>query len=100
MTTQTSVFTEHNTPTHVQWASQAVLHVWQTMREDQLKFTTSHFIAIQNFSWNIAPLDAALKLSLTWSIVLGSPVEEEVLKVRDKTHVIFNLSLQIGCLCR
>ena len=93
------VFTEHNTPSHVQWASRALLDFWWTIQDDELAFSVFRLREIWHFPWNTAPLDAALNLSLVWSIILGSPVEEGALKVQDKTCVIFNLSLQLGHLC-
>jgi len=38
--------------------------------------------------WDTAPLDAILNLFLVWSIYLGRPVEEEMLKIQDKVYVV------------
>jgi len=92
----TSIFVERNTPTHMQWASQALLHFCRTKQEDPHAFSVFRFRKVPDVPWSTIPLDAALNLLLVWSMFLGSPVEEEALKVQDKTCAISYLSLQIG----
>jgi len=90
--TFTSIFIECSTPAHMQWASQALLHFCRTKQEDPHAFSVFRFRKISDVPWNTIPLDAALNLCLVWSMFLGSPVEEEALKVQDKTYAVSRLS--------
>ena len=92
--TFTSIFVERSTPMHMQWASQALLHFCKTKQEDPHAFSVFRFRKIPDIPWNTIPLDAALNLCLVWSMFLGSPVEEEALKVQDKTYAISHSSIQ------
>ena len=85
------IFTKDHTHTHMQWASQALLHFCRTMPED---LHPELNLEIPFIPWNMMSLDAILNLLLVWSIFLGTPVEEEMLKIQDKTYVIYHLSLQ------
>jgi len=79
-----SIRPEH-TPSHSQWNSNVLLHlVWANK-------TTLNRPRIRRQARGVhetkvtLPLDAALNRLLTWCIVLGSPVEEEALKIQDKS---------------
>ena len=78
-----TIFTEHNTPTHMQWASQALLHFCRTKQEDPRAFSVCESEKIPDVPWKTIPLDAVLNLLCVWSIFLNSPVEE-VLKIQDE----------------
>ena len=84
----TSVFTEYNTPTHMQWASRALLHFCWTKQGNLDSFPVVSFHKILDIPWSTIPLDATLNLFLVWSIFLGCSIQEEVLKIQDKTCVI------------
>ena len=90
--TFTSIFVERSTPTHMRWASQALLHFCRTKQEDPDAFSVFRFRKIPDVPWNAIPLDAALNICLVWSMFLGFPVEEEALKVQDKTYAASHLS--------
>ena len=90
-----SVFTEYNTPKHMQWASHALLYFCWTKQEDQDTFSVIPFHKIPDVPWNTVPLDATLNLFLVWSIFLGCPIQEEALKIQDKTCVISRFPLHI-----
>ena len=81
----TSIFTEYNTPGHMQWASHALLHFCWTKQGDSDTFPVIPFRKIPDVPWNTIPLDATLNLFLAWSIFLGCPIQEEALKIQDKT---------------
>ena len=85
------IFAEGHTRTHIQWASQVLLHFCRTMQED-IGLALGH--STPAIPWNVMPLDAILNFLLVWSIFLGVPVGEEALKIQDKTYVISLLSLQ------
>ena len=92
----TNIFMELNTPTHMQWASNAFLHFCWTGQgnPDVLGQVFAHYdVAV--FPWDTIPLDAILNLFLVWSIYLGHPVEEEMLKIQDKVYVISRSLLRI-----
>jgi len=80
--------TEFNTHTHMQWALHALLHFCWAKQGDPDAFSVVAFHRIPCIPWNAIPLDAALNLFLVWSILLGSPIEGEVLKIQDKTYAI------------
>ena len=94
--TFTNIFVERNTPAHMQWVSQALLHFCRTKQEDPHAFWVFRFRKIPDVPWNAIPLDAALNMFLVWSMFLGSPVEVGALKVQDKTCVVSHLSLHVG----
>ena len=75
------------TPAHLQWTSNALLHLARTMPQTSGVFD----LAVGRRSvgdWSVIPLDAALNRLLTWCIFLGSRVDEEVLEIQDKSCVI------------
>ena len=81
----TNVFTEFNTPAHIQWASHALLCFCWAKQRDPNTFSVLPLSRISTVPWNAIPLDATLDLLLVWSVFLGCPIEEEVLKIKDKT---------------
>ena len=81
-------FVERNTREHIRWTSQALLRICRTKQEDPDTFSLACTHGVPLIPWNSMPLDAVLNLLLVWSIILGTPVEEEALKVQDKTYVI------------
>ena len=85
----------HATRTHMQWASQALLHFYWT-KQDPEAYLVFFFPSTSDVHLDAIPLDAILNLLLVWSMFLGTHVEEEVLKVQDKTYVVSHLSLQVS----
>ena len=87
------VFAEDNTPEHMRWASNALLHVCQSQYKaaralDCISHCIQDVAGVVEVPWNDIPLDATLNILLVWSIYLDCPVEEETLKIQDKTYVI------------
>jgi hypothetical protein len=81
-----------HTPSHSQWISNALLHLsWANRTALDFNFIHDHmdFDFIHDHmdvkGKTTASMDAVLNRLLTWCIFLGSPVEEEVLKVQDKS---------------
>ena len=74
------------TPMHLQWTSNALLHLSWANRSVPDAFNSIHCYPDER-DWNNVPLNVMLNLLLTWCIVLGWPVEEEVLKIQDKSCV-------------
>ena len=70
------------TPSHSQWISNVLLHLsWANRIPSDLEFTL-HLISSTPTT---VPLNATPNRLLMWCIFLGSPVEEEALKVQDKS---------------
>ena len=89
---------EGNTPSYLRWASDIMLHLsWAT------RSTLDHraFEGQLSFSRVISPpLDAVLNCLLVCCNFLGFPVEEEVLRVQDKSCGVFrSCSLSYSCHC-
>ena len=81
------------TPSYSQWISNVLLH---------LSWANRTPLDFQEIVWSgpeTLPLDAMLNRLLAWCILLGSPVEEEVLKVQDKSYDIscFSSSSYLQC---
>jgi len=78
------------TPAYLQWTSNVLLHLSWAKRNIPDTFDT-----LSGLSWirdqNIIPLNAVLNRLLTSCIFFGWPVEEEVLKIQDKSYVVFYL---------
>ena len=71
------------TPTHLKWISNVLLHLsWANQTVLRFWVVRDH---IPNTHKTAIPLDAILNRFLVWCIFLGSHVEEEVLKVQDKS---------------
>ena len=78
------VYPEH-TPSHSQWISNVMLHLsWA----DQTVLDGAFFSGTIARTHETVPLDVTLNHLLVWCIFLGSPVEEEVLKIYDKSYDI------------
>jgi len=78
---------EH-TPSHSQWISNVLLHLaWVNQTTVNPYFSLGFMRKVRRTKITF-PLDAALGRLLVWCIFLGSPVEEEVLKVQDKSYDI------------
>jgi len=79
-----------HTPSHSEWISNALFHLsWANRARLNFGFipdciSTTYEITI--------PLNATLNRLLVWCIFLGWPVEEEALKVTDKSY-------EISCFC-
>ena len=67
------------THAHSQWTSNALLHLSWARRHVQGVFRSVVG------DWSVIPLDAALNHLLTWCISFDWPVDEEVLRIQDKS---------------
>ena len=77
-------------PMHLQWTSTALLHLSWANRNVPGAFNSIRYYEDER-DWDRIPLNAMLNLLLTWCIVLGWPIEEEVLKIQDKSCVTSRL---------
>ena len=78
---------EH-TPSHSQWISNVLLHhAWVNRTKLDRDFLLQFIPGVRETKITL-PLDAALGRLLVWCILLDSPVEEEVLKIQDKSYDI------------
>jgi len=83
---------------HVQWTSNLLLHLTWTERGDPSVFYWfSQFVktGYRYDDLDTIPLDATLNRFMVWCIFLGSRVEEEVLRIQDKSFVIFHSFFQV-----
>ena len=72
-----------HTPSHLWWISNLLLHYsWANWTSLDFDFIQSY---IPTIGETTIPLDVMLNRLLAWCICLGSPVEEEALKVQDKS---------------
>ena len=73
------------TPPHLQWTSNALVHLTWAMRDVPDTFKT-----LSRGNWGTdgktGPLNTVLNYLLTTCIFLGWPVGEELLKIQDKTY--------------
>jgi hypothetical protein len=74
-------FGPDHTPSHMQWASDVLLHRARATRLDGIILSAFHLLG----EAEIVPTNAILNRLLAWCISLGSPPPEEVLKVRNKS---------------
>jgi len=82
-----------STPLHSQWISNVLLHLSSANPSELgLGFIPD---PISHAREPVVPLNATLNRLLVWCISLGSPVEEEVLKVTDKRYDVSYSSLQV-----
>ena len=77
-------------PSHSQWVSDVLLHLsWTNQATLNLEYILN-FISDEDetatFLSTTIPLNATLNRLLAWCIFLGSPVEEEVLRIQDKSY--------------
>jgi len=78
---------EH-TPSHLQWISNVLLHhAWANQTTLDREYLREIIPEVCETKITL-PLDAALGQLLAWCIFLGSSVEEEVLKIQDKSYDI------------
>ena len=83
---------EH-TPSHLQWISNTLLHhSWANWTARDNEFILD---LISKTYGTAIPLNAILNRLLVWCIFLGSPVEEEVLKVQGKSYDISCFVLRV-----
>jgi len=82
---------------HAQWTSNLLLHLSWTEQDNPKVFQFfGEFKATYHYDdWDAIPLDAILNRFLVWCIFLGSPIEEEVLRIQDKSYVVPCFSLQV-----
>ena len=79
---------EH-TPSHSQWIPNVLLHLaWANQTTLDRKLILWWIPRVRETKISLS-LNAALGRLLAWCIFLGSPVEEEVLKIQDKSYDIF-----------
>ena len=82
-----------HTPSHSQWVSNLLLHLswarWPSLdNKDVMNFIANKYRTIPQ---NVAP-----NRLLMWCIFLGSPIEEEVLRIQDKSYDIsLSFSLKV-----
>ena len=82
------VISPEHTPSHSQWISNVLLHLaWANQTTLDRELILWWIPRVRETKITL-PLDAALGRLLAWCIFLGSPVEEEVLKIQDKSYVI------------
>jgi len=78
---------EH-TPSHLQWISNVLLHLtWANRTPFGYEFFLDHISRTHETKITF-PLNAVLNRLLVWCIFLDSPVEEEALKIQDKSYDI------------
>ena len=85
------------TPSHLQWISNLLLHCFPVNLTGQFHDLVlswfSDFYATDSYATKTTiPLNTALNRILVWCTILGSPVEEEALKVQNKSY-------DIPCFC-
>jgi len=83
---------------HAQWMSNLLLHLAWTERDDPSVFYWFDQFIETGYRYSdldTIPLDATLNRFMVWCIFLGSPVEEEVLRIQDKSFVISHSFFQV-----
>jgi len=74
------------TPSHAQWVSNVLLHhSWANRTILDFDFILSNTPGTHEI---VIPLNSTLNRLLAWRIFLGLPVEEEMLKIHDKSYDI------------
>jgi len=84
--------------THIQWVSNLLLHLAWTGQDDPSVFSNL-YIGSGGLEFNdldAIPLDATLNRFLIWCILLDSRVEEEVLRMQDKSYVISHFFFRVA----
>ena len=76
-------FDPRHTPSHSQWISDVLLHCSWASRTTL--WTVAIWINTPRTGETAVPLDTTLNRLLMWCISIGSPVEEDALKVQDKS---------------
>ena len=86
---------QEHTPSHTQWASDALLHYsWATRSEVDYEGILGLAFDVPGTKI-ITPLDVTLNRLLAWCNLLGSPPVEEALVVQNKSYDISCFALQI-----
>ena len=80
------------TPSHLQWISNLLLHCPSANLTGHYNERALRWFYNSYATKTTIALNTALNRILVWCIFLGSPVEEEALKVRDKSY-------DISCFC-
>ena len=83
---------------HAQWTSNLLLHIAWTRQDNPTIFRWFSEFSRKGYrydDWDAIPLDVTLNRFLIWSIFLGSPIEEEVLRIQNKSYVVSYPSLQV-----
>jgi len=83
---------------HAQWMSNILLHLAWTERGDPSVFYWFDQFVETGYRYNdldTIPLDATLNRFMVWCIFLSSRVEEEVLRIQDKSFVISHSFFQV-----
>ena len=82
------------TPSHSQWISNVLLHLsWANRTTLNFEFILG---CIPSTHETTIPANATLNRLLVWCTFLGSPVEEEALKVQDKSYGTSRCLLQVA----
>jgi len=77
------------TPPHSQWTSNLLLHyswAYRTELASEHNDFMFYWVSRKHETKITIPLDTTLNRLLVWCMLLGSPVEEEVLKVQNKSY--------------
>ena len=84
------LFGSKATPGHIQWTSNALLHLsWAKQTASDTSNIFSEFGWARH--WATVPLNAVLNRLMASCIFLGQPVKEEVLKIQAKLYVFVYL---------
>ena len=84
------VIHRETTPTHLQWVSNVALHLSWAMQDTPDTFTMLSKYSVSPTK-RIIPLNVLLNRLLTFCIFFDWSIEEEWLKIQDKTYVILSL---------
>ena len=82
-------FIPNNSPSHSQWISNMLLHYSWAKRTKLSYQEVLWYTQAMRDAEHPMPLNVKLNFLLMWCTFLGSPVEEEVLKVQDKSYDTF-----------
>jgi len=85
---------KRNTPAHSQWFSNALLHLSWAQQSIQGIFDKVPLYYYPEKDMKDIPLNTVLDHLLVLCIFFGWPVEEEVLKIQNKSYVFPTLTLQ------
>jgi len=84
--------------THTQWSSNLLLHLAWSNKDDRHELHSFREYQPQTGyrygDWDAISLGVILNRFLIWCIFLGSPVEEDVLRIQDKSYVIHHSRIQ------
>ena len=81
---------------HMRSVSNLILHLaWAKQSDLQVPCIGYPDSAGGYGDWDTIPVDATLNYFLVWCILLDSPVEEEVLRIQDKSYAVSYFSLRV-----